>query len=108
MHACRTPQDFIFRERLQQLARDWPACNCGSTTARRTAVSTPARWRNGCRTIADFQARVCGPRGLVDAIEALYRQAGVAERVRSESYLGRVLPASAANDLAHRVHCSRH
>jgi len=107
VHACRTPQDFIFRERLQQLARDWPSLQLqphysaqdGRFDARTLAQRLPD-YRN-------FQVRVCGPRGLVQAIEALYRDAGLAGRVRSESYLGRVLPASAANDLSHRVHCSK-
>ncbi len=107
MHACSTPQDFIFRERLQQLARDWPSLQLqvhhsaqdGRLDARTLAQRLP--------DYRDFQARVCGPRGLVEGIEALYRQAGVPERMRAESYLGRVLPASAANDLAHRVHCSK-
>lgn len=107
VHACRTPRDLIFGERLQQLARDWPSLQVQlhfSAQAGRFDARTLAQCLPDYRK---FQARVCGPRGLVEGIEALYRDAGIPERMRSESYLGRVLPASAVNDLTHRVHCAK-
>ncbi|MBK9656064.1 MAG: iron-sulfur cluster-binding domain-containing protein [Rhodanobacteraceae bacterium] len=75
-----------------------------SAQAGRFDAGALARWLPHYR---DFQARTCGPRALVAEVEQLYRDAGVPQRIRSESYLGRVLPPSAANDLAHRVHCSK-
>ena len=107
VHACRTLQDFIFRERLQQLARDWPQLQLHvhySAQAGRFDAGALARLLPDYR---EFQARTCGPRALVAQVEQLYRDAGVPQRVCSESYLGRVLPPSAANDQSHAVHCSK-
>ena len=107
IHACRAPEDFIFAARLQQLARDWPQLQLHvhySAQAGRFDAGALARWLPHYR---DFQARTCGPRALVAEVEQLYRDAGVPQRIRSESYLGRVLPPSAANDQSHAVHCSK-
>jgi len=50
-----------------------------------------------------FHALVCGPHALADDIEGLYQSVGCSEKVRSESYSGRVLPRSLTTDLNHAV-----
>lgn len=106
LHGCRTPADFIFGARLHELARIWPTLDLRlhySAEAGRLDASTLARVLPDFRR---YQALVCGPRGLTEAIEDLYRAAGVPDRVRSESYSGRVLPRGEATELTHAVHCS--
>jgi ferredoxin-NADP reductase len=106
IHCCRTRADFIFGDRLRQLAQVWPPLDlrvhCSAQAGRFDAQAL-------ARALPDFQryqALVCGPRGLTDDIEALYRAAGVPDQVRSESYSGRVLPRGAFTDATHAVHCS--
>jgi ferredoxin-NADP reductase len=106
IHCCRTPEDFIFEGRLRELAASWPGFDLRvhySAQAGRFDAQALAR------ALPDFQrhqALVCGPRGLTEGIENLYRAAGVPNQVRSESYSGRVLPRSTVTDMAHAVHCS--
>jgi ferredoxin-NADP reductase len=106
IHCCRTPADFIFGDRLRQLAQAWPALDLRlhhSVQAGRFDAQALAR------ALPDFprhQALVCGPRGLTEAIERLYRDAGAADQVRSESYSGRVRSRGAFTDATHAVHCS--
>jgi ferredoxin-NADP reductase len=106
IHCCRTPADFIFGDRLRELARVWPALDlrlhCSEQAGRLDA-------RSLAQMLPDFhrhQALVCGPRAMTEDIERLYRAAGAADQVRSESYSGRILSRGTATDATHAVHCS--
>ena len=106
VHICRNEEDFIFGARLRELASRWPAFDLRvhfSAVAGRPDAVALTRLLAGT---GHCEARVCGPRALVAAVESLYRAAGVAGRVRSESYRGRVLPAADGAASAHAVHCT--
>lgn len=106
LHCCRTPADFIFEGRLRALAATRPGLDLRvhvSAQAGRLDAATLAR---ELPDFARYQALVCGPRGLTEGIENLYRSVDAPDRVRSESYSGRVLPNTTGNDRAHAVTCS--
>ena len=106
IHACRTPADFIFGARLHELARTWPAMDLRVHYSAETGRFDAPMLARVLPDFPRYQALVCGPRELTEAIEDLYRAAGVPDRVRSESYCGRVLPRGEATELTHAVHCS--
>jgi ferredoxin-NADP reductase len=106
IHCCRTPGDFIFEGRLRELAASWPGFDLRVHFSAQVGRLDAATLARELPDFARYQALVCGPRGLTEGTEELYRAAGVPDQVRSESYSGRVLPRGAATDAMHAVHCS--
>jgi len=106
LHACRTPADFIFEGRLRELAASRPGFDLRVHFSAQVGRLDAATLARELPDFARYQAMVCGPRGLTEGIEDLYRAAGVPDQVRSESYSGRVLPRTGAMELSHAVHCS--
>lgn len=106
IHCCRTPADFIYAQRLRELAAAWTALTLhvhySATLGRFGAASLVSLLPDYAR----YQALVCGPQELIVAIEQMFRSAGAPAAVRSESYSGRVLPRTAAGAGAHAVHCA--
>lgn len=107
VHSCRTPDDFIFGRELEALAAEWPMLDLRVHFSAERGRLDAAAVRALVPDFARHQALVCGPEGFTASVEELYREAGVPERVRSESYSGRVLPRSLAADALHAVHCSK-
>ena len=105
LHCCRAPADFIFARELAALAASWPMLDLRvhySAFAGRLDIAVISQ------QLPDFvryQVLVCGPSAFTEAVEHMYRLAGVPERVRSESYSGRVLPRSDAAIASHPIHC---
>ena len=106
LHSCRTHADFIFARELETLAAEWPTLDL------RVHLSAEHGRLDGkvlqalIPNFERYQALVCGPSGFTACIEYLYRAAGVPERVRSESFSGRVLPRSLEADALHAVRCT--
>lgn len=105
VHSCRTRDDLIFGARLEELARQWPAFDLRLHFSAGSGRLDAASLSPLLQELAYCQALVCGPRGLADTVHGLYRDRGVGERVRSESYRGRVLPDPSGVAASHAVRC---
>jgi ferredoxin-NADP reductase len=92
VHSCRTPADGIFRAELLARARDWPALRLAFVF---TADGGRLNRERLARLVPDWRERealLCGPASFMDLVGAMWREAGVDARLRSESFTG---PASA-------------
>lgn len=105
VHSCRTRDDLIFAARLEELARQWPAFDLRLHFSAASGRLDGASLAPVLQGLDYCPALVCGPRGLVDGVQGLYREAGAGDRVRSESYRGRVLPSPSGAAVSHAVHC---
>jgi|CXWL01.1.fsa_nt_gi ferredoxin-NADP reductase len=105
LHSCRTEQDLIFAQELRKLAASWPGLDLRIHLSAVSGRLDAAVIESLLPDYARYLAMVCGPAGLTEAVTALYHAAGIPERVRSESYSGRVLPRGGASDAIHAVHC---
>lgn len=105
VHSARRAEDLIFGARLRELAANWAGFDLRLHFTEQTGRLDGAGLAALVQEVGYCEAMVCGPRPLADAVHRVYREAGVAGRVRSESYRGRVLPSATGESLAHAVHC---
>ncbi len=106
VHSCRTRDDFIFARELEALAAEWSVLDLRVHFSAERGRLDATAIRALVPGFAGFRTLVCGPEAFTACVEDLYREAGVPERVRSESYSGRVLPRSLAADALHTVICT--
>ncbi len=100
---CRDASSQILRDEIDALAADWPALKLHSHfSAERGRLDAQALWQT-VPDLARRQALVCGPAALVEMLEDEYAALGMPERVRSESYRGRVFPTAMGSDQSHVI-----
>lgn len=86
LHSERTADAVIFGEELRGLARRNPGVVLHERHTSREARLTPAELDALCPDWRDRDAFVCGPLGLIDAVESHYATAGALDRLMLERF----------------------
>ncbi len=101
IHYAPTPADCIFADELRALAERFPQLRVHLVNTRATgdaALSghfSTAHLEQVCSDWQTRQAYACGPRALLATLDAIWSQAGVAERLQVERFQAALAPANA-------------
>jgi ferredoxin-NADP reductase len=99
LHSAPDPQECLFRAELADLAARLPWLRLGLTYTRADGRLTPERIAGLCPDWRRRDAWVCGPQGLLDAVEGYWSTAGLRPRLRMERFrLTPLLPAHPGDD----------
>jgi ferredoxin-NADP reductase len=88
VHSCRNAADAVFGRELRARARVWPALRPHFVFTAETGRLDRNRLVG---LVPDWSARegfVCGPDGFMDLVRTLWGEAGLADRLRCESFGG--------------------
>ena len=86
IHSARTPEDMIFGERLRELGERQPTYRLIEIHTADQPRFTPEALEQLCPDWAQRTTFLSGPRELIDAVEAHYAQASVADRLKTERF----------------------
>ena len=106
VHSCRTPEDAIFRHELAARSRDWPRLRLAFVFTGETGRLDRERL---VRLVPDWAERtslLCGPAPFMEMVRVMWREAGVDERLRCESFTGPITAGVSGAETA-RVKCAR-
>jgi ferredoxin-NADP reductase len=106
VHSCRNAADAVFGRELRARARVWPALRLHFVF---TAEAGRLDRERLVRLVPDWSARrgyVCGPDGFMDVVRSVWRDAGLHDRLRFESFGGAPVAHSATGATA-TVSCAR-
>ncbi len=96
LHSAPTPDDVMFGEELDQLARDHSGYRLQLRTTRTQGRLDLARLDAEVPDWRDRQTWACGPAAMLDAAERAWSAAGVQDRLRLERFAtSRAAPAGA-------------
>ncbi len=96
LHICRSPEQFIFGRRLQQMAQQFPALRIVTFFS-----AESGRWdaNNLPEMVPDLAQRstwICGPGGMMAQIEQLWHRLAIATPLHSERFVAApILPVQA-------------
>ena len=102
LQSASTPDDILFAQSLGELATRMPGLRCIAHVSRRDGRLDAAALAAHVPDWAARETLLCGPDGLMASVEAMYAQAGVADRLSSESF-GRRAAVLAPDAASHAV-----
>jgi len=92
LHSDRSDVDMIFADELQELAACWAPLRLHLHATQVHGRLDPRKVAHYVPDWAERETLLCGPDGLMRAIEAMYAEAGRSEHLQSESFGRRAAP----------------
>ncbi len=86
VHSTRTPEQFVFAHELRELDRLSPRYRLHEWTSSQQGRLTPARLQELCPDWSERETFLCGPRGLLDAMGAHWREEADPARLHVEHF----------------------
>ena len=100
VHSARTREDALFHDELLELADQFPGlvvkhwytregaapAGAGEAHGRRLDLETTTDLESLCPDWRDRETWACGPTPMLDAVEAHFEEAGLAERLHTERF----------------------
>jgi ferredoxin-NADP reductase len=86
VHSTRTPEQFVFAHELRELDSLSPRYRLHEWTSSQQGRLTPARLQELCPDWSERETFLCGPRGLLDAMGAHWREEADPARLHVEHF----------------------
>lgn len=95
-HVCRVPADLIFAQQLQSIAANYPELSLLVHFDEIDGLFTPHALKFAVPDLADRTTWMCGPAGLMDAVQAYWGDQAMAQPLFSERFVAApLLPTTA-------------
>jgi stearoyl-CoA 9-desaturase NADPH oxidoreductase len=85
-HSARTPDDVIFRDRLHRMERNNPGYRLVERHTAEQGRLTPDDVEELCPDWRERETFVCGPREMIDAMCARWKEEGISDRLHMERF----------------------
>ncbi|WP_052452363.1 ferredoxin reductase [Noviherbaspirillum autotrophicum] len=102
-HVCRNARQFIFSQQLQALAKTWPALRLVTHFSEQSGRWQAASLRAHMRELSKHATWMCGPTGMMDAVQALWTSEHFLAPLHSERFSAAPLRLASGPDVASTV-----